>query len=323
MRSPLSSECRRGSFPPLACSPRRPACPSARRRFFGRPAVGEWRRALRSPPRARTGLLVVPKRKSRARNLRCRARAAADRRGRRSGERAESSPSSASARAIRAGALRRRALRWRRRRDVVGYGLYLDLLGRAIAGKQQHASAIGDEETRVPLALDLAAEGRSVALVSSGDAGIYGLAPLVFELLDSAAETGMARPRDSRSCPGISALHGRCRAGRCAARPRFLCDLAIGSDDPVGDRSAYRLEAAAVGRFCRRAYNPRSARRQARLAEAAQILLRHRSARDPGLYRPQPRAQGEEASYNPTCPNWPSADIDMLTIVLVGSSRTR
>jgi len=56
--------------------------------------------------------------------------------------------------------------------DVVGYGLYLDLLGRAIGAKRLHTSAIGEEEARVRLALDLAAAGRSVALVSSGDAGI-------------------------------------------------------------------------------------------------------------------------------------------------------
>src|SRR5439155_1739474 len=68
--------------------------------------------------------------------------------------------------------------------DIVGYRLYLDLLGRAIAGKKRHDSAIGAEEERVRLALDLAAAGRSVALVSSGDAGIYGLAALVFELVD-------------------------------------------------------------------------------------------------------------------------------------------
>src|SRR3954447_10865880 len=70
--------------------------------------------------------------------------------------------------------------------DIVGYSLYLDLIGRAIAGKRRHDSAIGAEAERVRLALDLAAEGRSVALVSSGDAGIYGLAALVFETLDRA-----------------------------------------------------------------------------------------------------------------------------------------
>jgi len=63
--------------------------------------------------------------------------------------------------------------------EVVGYRLYLDLLGRAIAVKRRHDSEIGAEQQRVRLAVDLAAEGRAVALVSSGDAGIYGLAALV------------------------------------------------------------------------------------------------------------------------------------------------
>ena len=102
--------------------------------------------------------------------------------------------------------------------DVVGYSLYLDLLGRAIEGKSCHPSAIGDEEARVRLALDLAAEGRSVALVSSGDAGIYGLAPLVFELLDTEAKPEW-RTIDLRVIPGISAFQAAACTGRRAARP--------------------------------------------------------------------------------------------------------
>jgi cobalt-precorrin 5A hydrolase/precorrin-3B C17-methyltransferase len=65
--------------------------------------------------------------------------------------------------------------------DVVGYRLYLDLLGDALAGKTRHDGTLGEEETRARLALDLATAGKSVALVSSGDAGIYGLATLVCE----------------------------------------------------------------------------------------------------------------------------------------------
>jgi cobalt-precorrin 5A hydrolase/precorrin-3B C17-methyltransferase len=99
--------------------------------------------------------------------------------------------------------------------DVVGYGLYLDLLGRAIAGKRRHASGLGDEAARVCQALDLAAKGRSVALVSSGDAGIYGLASLVFELLDRAARPEW-RTVEIRMCPGVSAAQAA--AARAGAR---------------------------------------------------------------------------------------------------------
>ncbi|MBC8241398.1 MAG: cobalamin biosynthesis protein, partial [Alphaproteobacteria bacterium] len=67
--------------------------------------------------------------------------------------------------------------------DVVGYGLYLDLIEDIIQGKQRHQSELAQEEARVRAALDLAARGRRVALVCSGDAGIYALATLAFELL--------------------------------------------------------------------------------------------------------------------------------------------
>ena len=68
--------------------------------------------------------------------------------------------------------------------DLVGYGLYLDLLGPSREGQTRHAFDLGEEEDRARAALDLAAAGRRVALISSGDAGIYAMAALVFELLE-------------------------------------------------------------------------------------------------------------------------------------------
>src|SRR5207237_5258814 len=80
-------------------------------------------------------------------------------------------------------------------------------------GMTCHATAIVDEWALVLVALDLAAEGRSVALVSSGDAGIYGLAPLVFELLDTEAKPEW-RAIDLSVIPGISAFQAAAsRAG--------------------------------------------------------------------------------------------------------------
>ena len=68
--------------------------------------------------------------------------------------------------------------------DLVGYRLYLDLLGPLANGKTRHDFDLGAEEARVAHALELAAEGRDVALISSGDAGIYAMGSLVFELID-------------------------------------------------------------------------------------------------------------------------------------------
>ncbi len=117
--------------------------------------------------------------------------------------------------------------------SVVGYGLYLDLIADVIAGKDCHTSELSEEEARVRRALDLAAEGRRVCLVSSGDAGIYALATLVFELLE--AEN---RPEWNRVeitvAPGVSALQAAAAQDRRAARPRLLHRLAVGPADALG-----------------------------------------------------------------------------------------
>jgi cobalt-precorrin 5A hydrolase/precorrin-3B C17-methyltransferase len=204
--------------------------------------------------------------------------------------------------------------------DVVGYGLYLDLLGHAIDGERRHASAIGEEEARVRHALDLAAEGRSVALVSSGDAGIYGLAPLVFELLDRAAKPEW-RSVELSVCPGLSALQAAAaRAG--APLGHDFCAISLSDLLTPWDTIHARLEAAAAADFVIALYNPRSARRPARLAQAADILLRHRPAQTPVFIGRNLGRDGEER-HTIALSELAGADIDMLTLVLVGSSRTR
>ena len=204
--------------------------------------------------------------------------------------------------------------------DVVGYSLYLDLLGRAIEGKSCHPSAIGNEETRVRLALDLAAEGRSVALVSSGDAGIYGLVPLVFELFDTLAKPEW-RTIDLTVIPGISAFQAAAaRAG--APLGHDFCVISLSDLMTPWETIRARLEAAAAGDFVVALYNPRSARRQAQLAEATDILLRHRSPETPVFVGRNLGRDGEERRIIGLS-ELAVADIDMLTVVLVGSSQTR
>ena len=121
--------------------------------------------------------------------------------------------------------------------DLVGYQLYLDLLGPLTAGKALHAFPLGEEELRVRHALELAAQGRAVALVSSGDPGIYAMATLVFELLARedrprlAARRGHGRARDLGPAGGG-------RQDRRAPGPRLLYRLALRPSDPLGGRSS-------------------------------------------------------------------------------------
>ena len=204
--------------------------------------------------------------------------------------------------------------------DVVGLPLYLDLLGRAVAGKVRHERALGAEAERVRLALDLAAAGRDVALVSSGDAGIYGLASLVFELADREPRAAWQRVAVA-VVPGVSALQAA--AARLGA-PLGHDFCAISLSDlltpwPVIER---RLVAAAAGDFVVALYNPRSKRRQTQLARACEILLRARGAATPAAVARNLGRAGESVSVT-TLGALGAAVVDMLSLVIVGSSMTR
>lgn len=204
--------------------------------------------------------------------------------------------------------------------DVVGYRLYLDLLGPALAGKNRRDSDIGAESERVRHALDLAAAGRRVALVSSGDAGIYGLATLVFEQIEREGRRDWAAI-EVTVAPGISAMQAA--AARIGAPlGHDFCAVSLSDLLTPWDDIRRRLEAAATADFIVALYNPRSARRPTRLAAAAGILLAHRPPETPCLLARNVGRAGEERRILPLG-ELAAADADMLTIVLVGNSRTR
>ena len=204
--------------------------------------------------------------------------------------------------------------------DIIGYSLYLDLLGRAIGGKALHPSPIGAEEARARLALDLAAAGKDVALVSSGDAGIYGLAAMVFELLDREPRRDWLASSITVA-PGISAMQAAAaRAG--APLGHDFCAISLSDLLTPWTAIVARLEAAASGDFVVALYNPSSPRRAARLGEAATILLRHRTPDTPVLVARNLGRDGESWRLV-TLAELADADVDMLTIVIVGNRATR
>jgi len=204
--------------------------------------------------------------------------------------------------------------------DIVGLQLYLDLLGLALRGKSLHASALGDEEGRVRRALDLAAEGRAVALVSSGDAGIYGLASLVFELLDRAARADWALI-DIAVVPGISALQAA--AARLGAPfGHDFCAISLSDLLTPWPTIERRLEAAAAGDFVVALYNPRSSRRRTQLTRALEILRGRRTPETPAAIARNLGRPGERVIVT-TLGRLDEEDIDMLALVIVGSSATR
>lgn len=204
--------------------------------------------------------------------------------------------------------------------DIVGYQMYLDLLGPLIDGKDCHHSDLGAEEARARHALELAATGKDVALIGSGDAGIYALATLVFELLDRQDRTDWNRVAVQVS-PGISALQAA--AARIGA-PLGHDFCAISLSDLLTPREDIlrRLKAAAEGDFVIAFYNPVSKRRRDLLANARDILLEHRTDDTPVVLGRQLGRPDEEITVVPLS-KLEVDMVDMLTTVLVGSSNSR
>ncbi len=205
--------------------------------------------------------------------------------------------------------------------DLVGYGRYLDLLGPLPPGCARHAYPIGAEEERCRAALALAAEGRRVALVSSGDAGVYGMASLLFELLDGADSDPRWRGIALAVEPGISALQAAAaRAG--APIGHDFCAISLSDLLTPWPAIARRLRAAAEADFVVALYNPASARRRTQLTQARTILAAHRPADCPVVLARNLGREGEAVSVT-TLGELDTNAVDMLTVIVVGSSQTR
>jgi cobalt-precorrin 5A hydrolase/precorrin-3B C17-methyltransferase len=201
----------------------------------------------------------------------------------------------------------------------VGYGLYLDLLEPLRRPDQLRLDGqLTRERERCQQALQLACQGIPVALVSSGDSGIYGMAGLALELWLGLAEAD--RPGFAVH-PGISAL--QLAAARCGAPLMHdFCTISLSDRLTPWAVIERRLTAAAQGDFVVALYNPRSQGREWQLARAIELLLQGRPGTTPVALARQLGRREESISLH-TLATLPDAQVDMLTLVLVGNSSTR
>ena len=200
----------------------------------------------------------------------------------------------------------------------VGYSLYLDLLEPLRRPDQVRMKGqLTREWERCSEALSLAQQGVSVALISSGDSGIYGMAGLALELW--LQQTPLDRP-DFQVHPGLSALQlAAARVG--APLMHDFCTVSLSDRLTPWPVIQQRLKGAAAGDFVVALYNPRSKGRDWQLAKARDILLEHRSKDTPvALARQLGRA--DEQSVLTTLDALDPNDVDMLTVVLIGNSST-
>ena len=202
---------------------------------------------------------------------------------------------------------------------LVGYGLYLDLAGALTHGKTLHPYPLGEERERVREAIELAGAGERVALICSGDPGIYAMASLVFEELE---REGQEQPQvDVNIVPGISAMQAAAALSGAPLGHDF-CALSLSDLLTPWAIIERRLHAACEGDFVIALYNPISTRRRDTFEKAVAILRTHRDPDTPVVVARQLGREGESVDAIALSELAPER-VDMLTVLIIGSSETR
>nr|VFK54116.1 MAG: precorrin-3 methyltransferase [Candidatus Kentron sp. TUN] len=202
---------------------------------------------------------------------------------------------------------------------VIGYATYIKLIKDLLDGKQVIRKGMTEEANRCLAALRYAEEGHTVALISSGDAGIYGMAALTYEVLFQAGW----KPGDGigvEVIPGCTALSA-CASLVGAPLGHDFCSISLSDLLTPWPVIARRLEAAARADFVLVLYNPKSGRRTGQIVAAQEILMRHRKPDTPvaivnAAYRPKQSIRFASLVH------MAEQDIGMLSTVLIGNRET-
>lgn len=195
---------------------------------------------------------------------------------------------------------------------IVGYGVYLDLLGERFQGKEMLSTPMRRETERCGICFEAAEAGRRVALVCSGDAGVYGLASLMYEM-------GKEHPGiELRVIPGVTAA---CSGAAVLGAPlnHDFCVISLSDLLTPWEKIERRLEAAAEGDFAIAIYNPSSHKRKDYLLRACDILLRHIEGERACGYVENIGREGTKAAVC-TLRELREARVNMFTTVFIGNS---
>ncbi|MGL4308516.1 MAG: precorrin-3B C(17)-methyltransferase [Cetobacterium sp.] len=196
---------------------------------------------------------------------------------------------------------------------IAGYITYIDLVREEFSEKEFYVSGMKKEVERCEQVLEIAKSGKIVALISSGDAGIYGMAGIMLEV---AMNSGI----DVEVVPGVTSSV----AGASVVGAPLMHDHAtISLSDLMTDWDVItnRVDKASQGDFIISLYNPKSRGRVNQIVEAREIMLRHKSENTPvALLRHVGRA---DQNYTlTTLGDFLNHEIDMFTVVIVGNSKT-
>lgn len=202
---------------------------------------------------------------------------------------------------------------------VIGYTTYIRLVHDLLKGKEVHCTGMTEELTRAVRAVEIAYAGRKVALISSGDVGIYGMAGLTFELLKS---RGWRRGCgvEVEVIPGVTALSA-CGSILGAPVGHDFAAISLSNLLTPWELIVRRLEAAAKADYVIALYNPKSGHRTQQIVEAQKILLKYKRPDTPvGIVKSGLR-KGEHVVQT-TLGDMLNHEIGMLTTILIGNATT-
>lgn len=198
---------------------------------------------------------------------------------------------------------------------IVGYATYMRLIRDLVKDKEHIATGMRQEVDRCQKAIDLAREtGKTVGVVSSGDAGVYGMAGLILELLGDTTDIPV------KIIPGITASLGAAAAMGAPLMNDF-CHISLSDLMTPWEMIEKRLHAAAQGDFVVCLYNPRSKGRPNHLAKALYILSQYKSS-DTVVGIGKDIGRQKESIHLTTIKELDETLVDMTTIVIVGNKET-
>ena len=197
---------------------------------------------------------------------------------------------------------------------IVGYKTYTDLVKEYFPNIEIKSSNMMKEVDRCIEVLKLAKDGKNVALISSGDAGVYGMAGIMYEVINENDDI------EVEIIAGVTATNA---AAAIVGAPIMHDYVTISLSNLLTDWKLIkkRLELAAQGDFIVSLYNPKSKGRTTQIAEAQQIMLKYKSKNTPVAIVRNAGRENEEYEIT-TLENMLNFEINMLTIVLIGNSNT-
>ena len=204
---------------------------------------------------------------------------------------------------------------------VVGYKYYFQFIEPYLSGKAVCVdSGMRKERERALEAFNYAMEGLNVCVISSGDAGIYGMAPLIWEMYLHKKEEGLAEELDLKVIPGISAFQ---KAASLLGAPigHDMCIISLSDLMTPWEKIEKRIKAAAYADFITAIYNPKSHGRYWQLYRLKELFLKERGGDTPVGYVRQAGREEQKVAVT-TLQEFDPEDVDMFTVVLIGNSQS-